>query len=220
MKRIRRWLFNGAAAVSLGLSLMILALWSTSHRHFWGLFHVIFFDGHPVPTDPAGIDVNGISIYGIRSVPGDIIISHSIDGAAPPHHFYYFYPGTPLRFGLYWSNLTYPDERVRWVEQNIERDGGTVHVGFGFSRYQRQFPLGPREGNAVSNQTAELVMLPDWFVALIFAILPAIWLYRWRRSRRRFAARLCQTCGYDLRATPDRCPECGTTAAKKEIIIN
>jgi hypothetical protein len=55
--------------------------------------------------------------------------------------------------------------------------------------------------------------VPHWSLAGAFLLLPAIALRSRRKRRRRSDASSgrCATCGYDLRATPDRCPECGTT---------
>jgi hypothetical protein len=47
----------------------------------------------------------------------------------------------------------------------------------------------------------------------VLAALPVWWVAaRWRVTVRRSRG-LCPACGYDLRATPDRCPECGAAAA-------
>jgi hypothetical protein len=42
-------------------------------------------------------------------------------------------------------------------------------------------------------------------------VATALLLYRWRRARiaQRELAGLCAQCGYDLRESPQRCPECG-----------
>jgi hypothetical protein len=44
------------------------------------------------------------------------------------------------------------------------------------------------------------------------AFLPALWLMKVRR-RQYHSVGHCRSCGYDLRATPDRCPECGAQRA-------
>jgi hypothetical protein len=58
------------------------------------------------------------------------------------------------------------------------------------------------------------VTTPYSLPAAIFGVPPAIWVYRRHRVGLRRRAGCCLACGYDLRATPDRCPECGTTAAR------
>ena len=51
------------------------------------------------------------------------------------------------------------------------------------------------------------LFLPPGFLVFISAILPLVWIIA--RSRRTFVPGTCPICGYDLRASPERCPECG-----------
>lgn len=65
-------------------------------------------------------------------------------------------------------------------------------------------------------------ILPWWFLTAVLAALPVRWFLTARRQSRRARLGRCPSCGYDLRETPDRCPECGTisgpdaTAAARE----
>jgi len=64
---------------------------------------------------------------------------------------------------------------------------------------------------------------PAWFV-LPVSVLGCIWAAiqvarRWERlvATGHVAQCHCEGCGYDLRATPDRCPECGRTTRKSTV---
>jgi hypothetical protein len=81
--------------------------------------------------------------------------------------------------------------------------GGVPTLGFEYASFPGWYGPGTR--------------LDSWrfsyFLVLIpAAVLPAWWLARfavrrWRFGR--FGPGLCRACGYDLRASPGRCPECG-----------
>jgi hypothetical protein len=68
-----------------------------------------------------------------------------------------------------------------------------------------------RQSGAWGWQWDRWAAVPNWLLAGAFAALPAWRAIRWRRAcRRRKNSGLCAYCGYDIRATPLRCPECGT----------
>lgn len=56
---------------------------------------------------------------------------------------------------------------------------------------------------------------PIWLGVLLFLILPGVWVMKRMRARRQVLAGKCAGCGYDLRATPVRCPECGMEAGAR-----
>ena len=54
------------------------------------------------------------------------------------------------------------------------------------------------------------VTIPHWAVILPLLFIGIIPFFKiWRRRKRRATVGYCAQCGYDLRASKDRCPECG-----------
>ncbi|MDB5304169.1 MAG: hypothetical protein JWM97_1718 [Phycisphaerales bacterium] len=94
-------------------------------------------------------------------------------------------------------------------------DGLLSHLGFGY----RRFDNGPRlfispasvpnAAPAMYTETDRMIMAPYWLLSLLCAAFPTWWSIARIRRARQIREGCCTTCGYDLRATPGRCPECG-----------
>jgi hypothetical protein len=87
-------------------------------------------------------------------------------------------------------------------------------LGFGVFTGIPGFILTDQSGLKVRIRTTVTVaIMPLWAMVVVFSVLFGFCrLASWRDCARRQSG-LCEVCGYDLRATPQRCPECGTVPA-------
>jgi hypothetical protein len=220
---VRRLLLNCLTVLSLLLCVTACVLWVRSYRgadHFW-LIH----------SGRAEL---------LRAASGDLEFmaqrTHYVDPASGPHPRFEHSVGTYLgvldpaqdyaRHGkllvVCWGRRSgVPEPTVEQLRR--DREALTALAG-GLEKLRARAEMGDPEANRVLADTQLniagmmtrpgykwSVHAPAWLLAAAAAPLPALWLRRAIRSRRRRPG-LCPTCGYDLRATPGRCPECGTAA--------
>jgi hypothetical protein len=89
---------------------------------------------------------------------------------------------------------------------------GFCHLVAAWARTAERAAVIARHGpGALVPDTAAFSAMPAsfWILLLATSLVPTFWIVL--RFRRRSQHGHCRTCGYDLRATPGRCPECGTT---------
>jgi hypothetical protein len=120
--------------------------------------------------------------------------------------------GMQANAGAIWSLVS--EVYFREPSKSISRRLG--FVGFYFSTGIGGGYVGTLWGGDERFGKGWILRSPLWPLCLATAMLPGVRLIRWRIHRRRHLAGTCPACGYDLRATPERCPECGRITMKSE----
>jgi hypothetical protein len=179
---VKRRLFTASAGLSLLLCLVMIVLWVRSYW-VWDAITQLKY----LPPDQAYATSDFKPTFtqrftDISSVDGEQMVAQTHRAVAY---------NSIRNAGQSWG--FWPTSR-----QPIRR-GPSMINRIGFAWTMDRSPAG----------TALRVLVPLWFFVLAGTILPSLWLKRRHRDARRIRLNLCSICGYDLRATPNRCPECG-----------
>jgi hypothetical protein len=197
LRRILRILLNVATGLSLLLFVAAVALWARSRfvhdRVFW-----VNGNGELRWAQSTG------GQFAITSVSGPYVPDGRARWVRGPAH-------------------DSPDSIVPGAFSSEWHTGGPVSA-FGITRTEGvqcfvcQGGDDERSSLMLVDHPVRTITLPWRTLVLVMGVLPCARFlpmaitHLKRRSRRRHAG-CCPACGYDLRATPERCPECGRVAA-------
>ena len=198
MRRVGRYIFNALTVLSLLLCVATVGLWVRSYiasDQIW-----LYLTGYA----RSDADYDAHEYWGVSSKGRTRWDFNEVNDRNPPSEDL----TTPEKVRS--SGLDYFTSAPRSLEVQAGRTEPEYHLRqefFGFVKGEEYY-----DGNHVSSHF-RYVAMPDWAFAIPLAVIPLLWLLRWRRNRLRRRSGYCYTCSYDLRATPDRCPECATVPA-------
>jgi hypothetical protein len=188
MRRVARWVFAVFCALSLLLSIAGALLWARS------------YSGTDYVARRESVSRNVTEGYRVAWTRGDVRVSRTRDTYYPDHEV----------------DLAEPD--AHGVPPPAHWDHGRLGVGhlgwdalpgqsfwnrLGFHTFD-----GGMSASFADWQEAGFAF-PAWLPVALFALPPLLLVRRIASARRRARVGQCRNCGYDLRASPGRCPECG-----------
>jgi hypothetical protein len=210
---MRRGVFAFLAVVSLILLVVIVILWLREAGGDLGGGTDIFYYARAggrfwrVESDGGWLELSSVNGW-----PND----------EPPGHF--FFP--------HWHGIDGPFPAPHPVVETPWHVRGVAHGEFGDCRIELQadgrafwengtiaaYVLGKYPDHASVPLPYWSVGVREWLLVFLTSLVPLITISVAARSalaKRRLRRGICPACGYDLRATPDRCPECGTPVPPK-----
>ena len=206
MPAVIRRLTTLAAAVSLVLCVATCALWVRSYRFGDAVWHTASAHGPDTCERREWLaNQSGGGILVCRAVRL-VTYPPAAAGGLPPH---------ADRVG--WRYNGWDAARTGYPTFAYRQPGGSLSRWVSWGRDDAAFPA--PDGRRFDNREG-VVIVPHAAPAAAFLLpgMPALTATRrsWVRRRRRRDG-LCLRCGYDLRATPERCPECGKVPATRGV---
>lgn len=177
------------AAVSLLLCIGVCTIWVRSWRAF---------EEHTYTTELSG---SGRQTYyqaswyfGTLSMS---VVTRAVPAGRRDQHLADAFGGNP-NSGLEYAVRRWSSQPPGYAEAMKDNSG------------QSRFFAGRRDATTPDGvaHSGLNVTVPCWALFLLTAAFPIGRVVRHARHRRRDQRGLCSSCGYDLRASPDRCPEC------------
>ena len=199
---MRRRLFNIASAVSLVLFVVVVALWLDARRSIRGMdFRTGAGSYWQFCSTRDGLGV--LRVSGWPEPAGATRLGYSFTQGPRPHTLPIFI----------WGAMGGANARTARIPAVVQLARGGVCVVVESDGTVLRIPPAPPGPITALTLSSPLpfwkVFVPHGTAAAALGVLPLLTAFRAARARRCRRTGLCPACGYDLRATPDLCPECG-----------